>query len=202
VFFTAADRHTYLSLAARHQLDAGIRILAYCLMTNHVHLVVVPERADSLAVFFRRVHGAYSQWINTRRSRSGHFWQNRFYSCPMEERHLWIGLRYVEANPVRAHMVVKAADYRWSSAAVHLDGVADRNGILDLDFFHRSGGVDTWRELHEAYENPGQTYLLRRCTYAGRPFGDEEFVRGLEERFERKWRRWSFEKEMDNQTLA
>src|SRR5882724_12163169 len=135
VFFTAADRNTYLSLIARPQKDAGIQVLAYCLMTNHVHFVVVAERADSLAVFFRRVHGTYSQWINTRRNRSGHFWQNRFYSCPMSERHLWIGLRYVEANPVRAHMVAAPADYRWSSAAVHLEGVADRSGVVDLDFF-------------------------------------------------------------------
>ena len=154
VFYTHADRNTYLSLVARHQPDAGVRVLAYCLMTNHVHFVVVPKRADSLAVLFRRVHGAYSQWLNTRLSRTGHLWQNRFYSCPMSERHLWIGLHYVEANPVRAHMTIQPAEYRWSSAAVHLQGVADKAGVLDMEFFQRSGGVETWRELHEAQENP------------------------------------------------
>lgn len=171
-------------------------------MTNHVHFVLVPERADSLAVFFRRTHGAYAQWINTRLSRSGHFWQNRFYSCPMSERHLWVGLRYVESNPVRAHLVATPADYRWSSAAVHLTGVADRTGLLDMEFFARSGGAAVWREMHEAYESPVQVHQFRRCTYSGRPFGEEAFVAQLEERFGRKWRRWSFEKSLGNRCLA
>jgi len=68
----------------------------------------------------------------------------------MSERHLWIGLRYVEDNPVRAHMAPQPADYRWSSAAVHLAGVADRTGVLDTEFFERSGGIDTWREMSAA----------------------------------------------------
>lgn len=202
VFFTAADRNTYLGLAARHQFDAGVRVLAYCLMTNHVHFVLVAERADSLAVFFRRVHGAYSQWINTRLRRSGHLWQNRFYSCPMSERHLWIGLRYVEANPVRAEMVARPEDYRWSSARTHLLGVEDKSNLLDLGFWERSGGAETWREMHASADQLAQTHLLRRCTYAGRPFGDESFVRSLEDHFQRKWRRWSFEKAIDNRMLA
>ena len=67
-------------------------------------------------------------------------------------------------------MVAAQAEYRRSSAAVHLHGEADRGGVLDLDFFARSGGTQTWREWHEANEDAAQTYLLRRCTYAGRPF--------------------------------
>ena len=131
VFFSAGDRRIYLSLFAAHQHDAGVRVLAYCLMSNHVHFVVVPERADSLAVLFRRVHGAYAQAFNARRRRSGHLWQNRFYSCPLSERHLWIALRYVEANPVRALVVGRPEEYRWSSAAAHFDLAPDRSGLLD-----------------------------------------------------------------------
>lgn len=80
VFFCAAHRKTYLGLLERNCGDAGVRVLAYCLMSNHVHLVVVPERADSLAVLFRRVHGGYAQALNAGLGRTGHLWQNRFYS--------------------------------------------------------------------------------------------------------------------------
>ena len=193
VFFSIAQHKTYLGLITRHREDAGVRVLAYCLMSNHVHFVVVPERVDSLAVLFRRVHGGYAQAVNAAMGRSGHLWQNRFYSCPLSERHLWVALRYVEANPVRAKLAGAAAEYRWSSAGVHLGDGADKTGLLDGEFWARSGGRETWQQMHGTGEQEAQVHLLRRCTYAGRPFGDEEFVAQLEERFQRKWRRWSFE---------
>jgi putative transposase len=126
--------------------------------------------------------------------RSGHVWQNRFYSCPLDGRHLWVALRYVEQNPVRALMVRKPEEWEWSSARVHLLGVPDRARVLDREFWERSGGAETWAAMHGAAEDGPGTRLLRRCTYAGRPFGDEEFVAGIEARFGRKWRRWGFEK--------
>jgi putative transposase len=194
VFFSTAHRKTYLGLMARHLEDADVRVLAYCLMSNHVHWVVVPGRADSLAVLFRRVHGAYAQAVNAGLGRSGHLWQNRFYSCPLSERHLWIALRYVESNAVRAGLLRRVEEYRWSSAQAHLEGVRDGAKVLDWEFWERSGGSETWRAMHAAGETEEQRHLLRRCTYAGRPFGDEEFVARLEEHFQRHWRRWSFEK--------
>jgi putative transposase len=195
VFFSTAHRKTYLDLLARNCPDAGVRVLAYCLMSNHVHLIVVPERGDSLAVLFRRVHGAYAQAVNAGRGRTGHLWQNRFYSCPLSDAHLWVALRYVEANPVRAGLAARAEEYRWSSAPVHLgEQRPERGSVLDLEFWEASGGVAMWRQLHASAEGDGQVNLLRRCTYAGRPFGDEEFVKQMETHFQRRWRRWSFEK--------
>jgi len=194
VFFCASDYRMYLSLLRHHLEDTAVRVLAYCLMTNHVHLIVVPERADSLAVLFRRVHGRYSQYLNIRRRRSGHLWQQRFFSCPLSEGHLWIALRYVEQNPCRAVMVGRPDAYRWSSAAAHLTGLQDRVAVLDWDYWARSGGIETWQQMHAAADLPERIMLLRRCTYSGRPFGEEEFVERLERRFQRSWRRWSFEK--------
>src|SRR5258708_17467149 len=110
----------YLSLLREQVEDAGVRVLAYCLMTNHVHLVVVPERPDSLAVLFRRVHGRYSQYLNTRRRRTGHLWQQRYFSCALSGSHLWTALRYVEQNPCRALMVGAAEQYQWSNARARL----------------------------------------------------------------------------------
>ena len=102
VFFSQADRLTYLRLVSEQRQEAGVRVLAWCLMTNHVHFVVVPEREDSLAVMFRRVHGRYAQYLNARRGRTGHLWQNRFFGCPVAGARETSLLRYVEWNPVRA----------------------------------------------------------------------------------------------------
>jgi putative transposase len=189
VFFSAADRLMYLRLVRENMGEAGVRILAYCLMTNHVHLVVVPERLDSLALLFSRVHGRYSQYVNLRRQRSGHLWQARYYSCPMSDRHMWIALRYVEDNPCRAGIVPRPEAYRWSSAASHLLGAPDLSKILDLEFWEQAGGVVTWVDLHAAGERNDEVRVLRKCTYGGRPFGDEEFINQMESRFQRVWRR-------------
>ena len=177
----------YLRLIEENLREAGARVLAYCLMTNHVHLILVPEQEDSLAVLLRRVNGRYAQAVNIRKGRCGHLWQARFYSCAMAEEHLWVGMRYVETNPCRAGLVERPEEYRWSSAATHLSGKADRSGILDVAFWQRAGGVETWRELHRRAEPEEEYAALRRCTYAGRPFGGEEFVARLEERFHRRW---------------
>jgi putative transposase len=175
VFYTQRDRQVYLGLLAEQARLAGVRVLAYCLMSNHIHLVVVPERAGSMALCLQRVHGRYAQYLNARRRRSGHLWQNRFFSCPLDERHLWTALRYVEQNPVRAGMVVDAAGYRWSSAAAHLGG-RDESRALDLRFWREAGGADRWRQLIEQQADEDEVQRLRRATYACRPCGDEAFV--------------------------
>jgi len=194
VFFCVSDYHMYLSLLREHAAHAKVRVLTYCLMTNHIHLVVVPEEAESLAVLFRRVHGRYAQYLNTRRHRSGHLWQARFYSCPLSENQLWVALRYVERNPCRALIAARPELYRWSGAAAHLGSGIDRSKILDLEFWRRAGGSETWAEMHGGSEAAGSVQLLRRCTYSGRPFGEEVFVERMEEQFQRVWRRWGFEK--------
>jgi putative transposase len=202
VFYTAADRSAYLRLVSANLGDAGVRVLAWCLMTNHIHFVAVPERSDSLAVLLRRVHGRYAQMVNARRLRTGHLWQNRFYSCPLAPSHLWRALVYVERNPVRAGLAERPEQYRWSSAAAHLGLAKDGIGLLDQDFWEEQGGAAGWRELLFSPEEAMDLRLLRRCTYAGRPYGDEGFVALFEERFQRKWRRWGFEDECQVRTFA
>ncbi len=137
VFFSNAPRRTYLTLLAEHAARHRLRLLGYCLMPNHVHAVVVPERSDSMARGFGRAHNSYSHYFNTVRRRSGHLWQNRFYSAPLGREHLTRALCYVDLNPVRAGLVEQAPDYAWSSARAHLTG-RDPAGLLDLDL---------WREV-------------------------------------------------------
>ena len=191
VFSSVADRKLYLRLISENLDPAGVRVLAYCLMTNHVHFIVIPQREDSLAVLFGRANGRFAQATNIERGRCGHLWQARFHSCPMSETHLWIGLRYVEENPCRVGIAASPADYRWSSAAAHLAQVRDRSGILDLDFWRKAGGAETWREMYAAEGIGEQIGQFRKCTYAGRPFGEESFMEQMEERFGRRWRRYA-----------
>ena len=195
VFRTLTDRRVYQDLVRENAAEAGVRVAAWCLMTNHLHFVVVPEHGDSLAVLFRRVQGRYAQYFNARYGRTGHLWQARFYSCVLSPRHLEVALRYVEYNPVRAGMVARPEEHRWSSCAAHV-GEGRWDEMLDEEFWRGRGAAAGWRELLAPADRPQLMYLLRRCTYAERPFGDEAFVREMEERLGRKWLRWPFEREL------
>ncbi len=190
VFFSRADRQTYLTLAQANLKHCEIRVYAWCLMTNHVHWVVSPGTPDSLAVFFRRIHGRYAQYLNPRRNRTGHLWQNRFFSCPIGPTHLWRTLRYVEANPVRAGLAHRSPGYRWSSAAAHLaNSPAEAAGLLDMDFWRDNGGEAGWRNLVGDSEDYADIRDIRACTFSGKPYGTDAFVQQVEERFQRQWRR-------------
>ena len=156
-------------------------------MTNHVHLIVLPECADSLAVLLRRVHGRYAQYYNIRSGRTGHLWQNRFFACALDSAHLWTALAYTERNPVRAGLVPNAGAYRWSSAAAHLGG-SDEFGVLDLDWWMQQDRQAGWGDALRV-DDAEAVASLRRCTYAGQPYGSVDFVVDLSRRFGRYWKR-------------
>ena len=105
VFFVDEDRQVYLDLLQVQCQRYGFTATGYCLMTNHVHLIGTPAREASLAKAIGRTHFLYIQYINRLHRRSGHLWQNRFYSCPMDAAHALQALCYVELNPVRAGML-------------------------------------------------------------------------------------------------
>jgi putative transposase len=192
-FSDDADRETYLNLLRRNLRDAEVRVLAWCLMRNHTHLIAVPGREDSLSVLLRRVHGRYSQYYNARYERAGHLWQNRYFACALGPAHLWAALAYVETNPVRAMLVERPGDYLWSSAAAHL-GRGDRTGMLDMEWWNQQGAGAEWGRVL-GQPGDGQSAILRRCTYAGRPFGGEDFVQALSSAFGRHWVRGRPKKE-------
>lgn len=187
VFYTDADREVYLSLLQTSAEQARMGIAAYCLMTNHVHLVVVPEESDSLAVALRRTSGRYAWYLNTRRGRTGHLWQNRFFSCALDARHARVAVRYVERNPVRAGLADQAGAYRWSSAPAHLAGENPR-GLLDMTLWQEQGGREGWRRLLASPEELLEIRLLQRGTFTGRPIGSDDFIERLEEQTQRHLR--------------
>jgi REP-associated tyrosine transposase len=191
VFFSPDDRLFYLDLLSRHAQRSGVRILGYCLMTNHVHLIAVPERDESLARALRHAHSEYSLALNRSERRSGHVWQNRYYSCPMSADRLLSALRYVELNPVRAGMAGAAWDWPWSSARAHTTaGTSD--GVLCCDWIEYFGQwtYGEWTELLAAGSPNGECETLRRATQTGAPLGPPEFVAALERQTGRRLRVW------------
>jgi putative transposase len=155
-------------------------------MPNHVHLIVVPEEPTSLSVALRRTHGRYANYLNARRGRSGHLWQNRFYSCPLEHPRLFVALAYVERNPVRAGMVEKPEQYAWSSAKAHLTGEAA--GWLDMELWRETGGAARWQGLLASPEDLLTIRQLQRGTFTGRPVGSDAFVADIETMLQRRLR--------------
>jgi putative transposase len=185
-FGSDIDRETYLGLLQQNLDDSGVGILGWGLMTNHIHLIALPLREDSLSMLLRRVQGRYAQYYNACSGRIGHLWQNRFLACVLAPDHLWSALAYVERNPVRAGMVQRARDYAWSSAAAHITG-QDARGLLDMDWWRREAHADWENVLDAAPRQPDEA--LRAATYAGRPFGSDEFLREMAEQFDRHWTR-------------
>jgi putative transposase len=182
-----AERLVYLDLFRQAVHLQGVSVVGYCLMSNHVHMVLIPHEAEALARALKATHGRYAAYWNAAHASSGHAWQGRFYSCPMEESQLWPALRYVELNPVRAGMVKEARGWSWSSAAAHCgSGEADR--CLALEVWRRRWTARTWRQYLEEGESESELRALRRSTYTGRPLGSEEFVAGLEASTRRRLR--------------
>ena len=187
VFFTDQDRRYYLELLARHSGQFGLAVLGYCLMDNHVHLVVVPQRQDSLARALGRTHFRYAQAIHRLHGRSGHFWQNRFYSCALDDEHFWTAMAYVERNPVRARLVRLAWRYPWSSAAAHVE-MTDASGLLDMETWARMLPRGDWREALRKAQDQGLVDGIRRNTHTGRPLGSDRFLSRLEAALRRRLR--------------
>lgn len=187
VFFVDDDRRAYLAILAEQAERFGLTIQGYCLMANHVHLIATPEADDSLAKAIGRTHFLYTQYINRRHGRSGHLWQNRFYSCALGDPHLWLAMRYIERNPVRARIVRLAWNYRWSSAAAHVSE-GPPAGCLDLTGWASVWSAAKWRnELRNPPEDE-QVAALRLCTHRGRPLAGDRFLSKLEHRLGRRLR--------------
>jgi putative transposase len=179
VFLTSSDRDVYLGLLRQYAGFYSVDVLGYCLMTNHVHLVLLPHRSESLAKLLREVQMRYSQYRHAVERGSGHLWQGRYYSCPVEPAQLGRVMRYVELNPVRANLVEQAAHYPWSSALGHLGAV---DPLLSMGVWRKCWTPEEWKVVLNAALNHGseEGAAIREATYGGRPLGSDEFVQRLE----------------------
>jgi len=183
IFDSDADYQVYLAILGQHARLRGLHLIGYCLMPNHVHLIVVPRFPGAMASALRDAHGRYAAYLNARKASNGHLWQGRYYSCPMDSNHLWTALRYVELNPVRAGLVRRAEDHPWSSARAHLLG--ERGTVALLGEWSQRWSSSDWREFVEARDTEGSDRAVRLHTHTGRPLGTLDFVRHLEGKLRR-----------------
>lgn len=176
VFFSDQDRMRYLAWLKDYADRYELLILGYCLMTNHVHLVVLPQKRDSLWRALQTTHMRYSQRVNLEQGWTGHLWQGRYFSTALDETHEWAAVRYVEQNPLRAGLVERAEDYPWSSAAFHL-GLRDDPIVSKEGQWGRS--VENWTEALAKPPSDDMISTLKTRTQDGRPCGDDEFIAQL-----------------------
>lgn len=176
VFFSDDDYAAYLALLRHFTREAGVVVWAWCLMPNHVHLMLTPPGEASLRQALAETHRRYSRTINFRENWRGYLWQGRFASCPMDQPHAMAAARYIELNPVRARLAASPADWPWSSAAAHLTGKAD--GLTDVAALGRH--VEDWASFLAQGLDEGEAEAIRRGERTGRPIGDKAFIETLE----------------------
>ncbi len=182
VFFSDDDHALYLKLLTAACAAARVRCLAYVLMPNHVHLILVPKDAEGLSKAMSSVHRAYAGVLNARRKKTGHFWQGRFGCVAMDGDHAASALRYVLLNPVRAKLCKKPEQWQWSSARAYLKRHDD--GLTDTaDFLQQFPDIASL--LADNPEREMADMLLRRAETIGRPLGSASFLSKLERKLDR-----------------
>jgi putative transposase len=177
LFHSDSNRRKYLDLLKEYGERSELKYIGYCLMTNHVHLLVIPLTADSMKKGIGEAHQQYSSYINFKAGARGHLFQERFFSCPMDHSHFLAAARYVERNPVRAGLVKEAEQYRWSSARYHLE-LIDEDPLLKAKY-KGIGSKEEWFDWLRS--DPADLDLLRKHFKVGRPLGGEAFLKKAEE---------------------
>jgi putative transposase len=156
VFDDAKDRRVYLELLRYYTEKFRLQIWAWCLMSNHVHILAVPETAGSLKRTLGRTHYDYACYRNAQLATCGHVWQSRYYSCPVDEAGVWRVMSYIERNPVREDLV-------------------------DLSTWRMAYTAERWRDtLRLGVEEELLQERIRHATRTGRPFGSDHFIQSLE----------------------
>jgi putative transposase len=180
-FFCDDDYRYYIRLMSEWCDKCGVKIWAYCLMPNHVHLVAVPESEDGLRRAIGEAHRRYTRHINFREQWRGHLWQGRFASFLMDEQYLLTATRYIELNPVKAGLVSIPEQYPWSSARAHIKG--ENDDLVQVKPLLRM--VANWQQFLSC-DVPDEEYeLLQQHERTGRPLGSKSFIERLENELSR-----------------
>jgi len=178
IFFDTADREFYLALLKKYANECNCKTRAYCLMNNHVHILLVPQNNDSLSRIMQKLSLTFTQFFNKKYKRTGRLWECRFHSSPVDtDSYLWAVCRYIEKNPIRAKLVEKPFDYRWSSAKANtLIGYQD--GIVEpiwKDYL----SLDEYVKFLNQADNEEQIKNIRTLTYKGMPIGSKSFIKNI-----------------------
>jgi putative transposase len=182
-FYDDSDHLVYIRLAKEAFANHSVKICSYCLMNNHVHLVAIPDSEKGLSNALRDAHTAYTLYFNAKHGFVGHAWQGRPKIFVMDDVHFCNAVRYVERNPVRAGIVIRAEDYPWSSAAAHC-GL--RDDLLLSTPIPWAEQVANWSEWLSCEEAPEELKRMRAHIAMDKPLGSLEFLAKLEVRVGRK----------------
>lgn len=177
VFFGEDDALAYIDILAGECERFGVKIWAYCLMPSRVHLLAVPTDEDGLARALGETHRRYTNMINEREGWTGHLWQSRFSSFPLDEAYILPAAHFIEMTPVMAGVTKNAATFRWSSAKAHVKGEDDalcRVGPL-------LGRQGNWDAFLQRGINIDRMQKIKAHISTGRPLGDAAFIEKLEE---------------------
>jgi putative transposase len=181
IFFEDGDQDIYCDMLAEQTRRHGVEVWAYCLMPNHVHLILCPGDEVGLGRALGAAHRRWANFVNARSRWRGHLFDGRYASVAMDEAHLLSAVRYVSLNPVRARLAVRPEDWPWSSVRAHLreqdDGLVTVGPVL--------ARVDDFPGLIAADPEASEFATLRAAEATGRPLGSADFVADLERRLGR-----------------
>ena len=182
IFDNEGNYKQYAKWINEYAKENNVDILAYCLMSNHVHFIAIPKKKEDLSKVFKTVHMRYSHYLNRQRSVKGHLWQGRFYSCILGDSHLYRAIRYTENNPVRAKIVKNAWEYEWSSAKDHA-GYRNNKPLIELGKY-KTIEKKEWKDyLRE--DDPEMAADIRLKTNRGLVIGTDKCIKKLEEALNR-----------------
>jgi putative transposase len=179
VFLDRGDYERYLTFLSKYSEEKEAAVLAYCLMPNHIHLLIRPSEVEALPKMMQGITLCYSKYFNGENGRTGRLWESRYYSTVIDaDSYLWTVSRYIENNPVRAGMVKRPEDYLYSSAKAHVLG--RRDPLLKEQLFGK-GDLNEYRNFIRFEEDKKILEEIRKQTRLGKPLGDGRFLKTLSE---------------------
>ena len=186
-FIEPENYHFYLELWKTLSKRYGVSIHAYCLMTNHIHFLVTPESETSISTTMKVVGSRYAQYINLKYKRTGTLWEGRHRSSLVQtEKYFLTCMRYIELNPVRAGMVLRPEEYKWSSYGVNAWG--DKSWLTFHDEYLRLGKVKSechhaYRELFKHQLSEADLHIIRKASHYCQPVGGDRFKEFIEKKY-------------------
>jgi len=168
IFHNSSDYQAFLELVQESLEERPLRIIAYCLMPNHFHLLVWPRKDEELSQWMQWVMTTHVRRYHRDHQSNGHIWQGRFKAFPIQQDdHLLKVWRYIERNPVRARLVTRAEDWRWSS-------LGTRERWLHSGPVTRPSG---WKKLVNTANADEEVEAIRQSVNRGTPFGQTAWMR-------------------------
>lgn len=181
IFFDNNDKEKYLDLLRRYIKECPCKTNTYCLMPNHVHMILVPLIVNALSKMMQKLSLGYTQYINKKYKRTGRLWECRFYSSLIErDNYLWAACRYVERNPVRAGMADKPEHYKWSSAILGYSK-QKQNDFVDPIWYNNFEKQEYMKFLAQPDEE-SEIAIIRKATFKGTPLGSANFIKCISEK--------------------